>query len=190
MTSVNEASAVLRAAVRDTIRRRRFLFLIQGGVMVATGAVAVIAPLFGSTGLIALLGWLLVASAVAQIVGLIGSTQVPYFWLQFVAVTLGLLVGYLLITNPAGGLVTATVLMLALFLVDGITQIVFSLMVRPMRDWLYLLASGVLAIGCAALLFGRLPEAPGTLLGLLLGVELAVLGGAQGLVAWRARGVA
>ena len=33
--TVNEASAVLREAVRDTIRKRSLLFLIQGGVMVA-----------------------------------------------------------------------------------------------------------------------------------------------------------
>ena len=32
-TTVNQASAILRAAVRDTIRRRSLLFLIQGLVM-------------------------------------------------------------------------------------------------------------------------------------------------------------
>ena len=30
--SVNEAAAVLRAAVRDTIRKRSLLFLVQSGV--------------------------------------------------------------------------------------------------------------------------------------------------------------
>ena len=44
--SVNEASAVLRAAVRDTIRKRALLFLAQGAVMVLAGVLALIFPAF------------------------------------------------------------------------------------------------------------------------------------------------
>ena len=66
--SVNEASAVLRAAVRDTIRKRSLLFLIQGGVMVLAGVLALIFPAFMSTGLLVLLGWLLILSGIVQIV--------------------------------------------------------------------------------------------------------------------------
>ena len=92
--SVNEASAVLRAAVRDTIRKRSLLFLIQGGGDGSGRVLALIFPAFMSTGLLSLLGWLLILSGIVQIVSLIGATQVPYFWLQLV--TRG--------TGDAGGL--------------------------------------------------------------------------------------
>ncbi len=185
--TVNEASAVLREAVRDTIRKRSLLFLIQGGVMVAAGVLALIFPAFMSVGLLALLGWLLILSGIVQIISLFGATQVPYFWLQLVTVTLEILVGYLLVSSPAAGLVAVTFLMLVLFLVGGITRVVFALMIRPMQDWLWMLASGLVAIVCALVLFANLPEAATWLLGVLLGIELIAIGGAQAYLAWRTR---
>jgi uncharacterized membrane protein HdeD (DUF308 family) len=185
--SVNEAAAVLRAAVRDTIHKRSLLFLIQGGVMVLAGVLALIFPVFASLGILSLLGWLLILSGIVQIIALIGATQVPYFWLQLISVALEILVGYLLVTRPEAGLVAVTFLMLALFLVGGITRVVFALMIRPMDDWLWVLASGLVAIVCALILFASLPQAATWLLGFLLGLELIAIGGAQGLLAWRVR---
>jgi uncharacterized membrane protein HdeD (DUF308 family) len=188
--TVNEASAVLRAAVRDTIRRRSLLFLVQGAVMVAAGVLALILPALASTGLVVLLGWLLILSGVVQIVGLVGATQVPYFWPQLVAVALEMLVGYILVSRPEAGLLTITFLMLVLFLISGLTRVVFALMIRPMDDWLWMLAGGLVAIACALVLFANLPEAATWLLGLLLGIELIALGGAQAWLAWRVRNAA
>ena len=185
--TVNEASAVLRAAVRDTIRKRSLLFLIQGGVMMLAGLIALVFPAFMSMGLLSLLGWLLILSGIVQIISLIGATQVPYFWLQLVTVALEMLVGYLLVSNPAAGLVAVTFLMLVLFLVGGIARVVFALMIRPMQDWIWVMASGLVAIVCALVLFGSLPQAASWLLGFLLGVQLLAAGGAQALVAWRVR---
>jgi uncharacterized membrane protein HdeD (DUF308 family) len=102
-------------------------------------------------------------------------------------VALEVLVGYLLIANPAAGLMAVTFLMLVLFLISGITRVVFALMIRPMQDWLWVLASGLVAIFCALVLFANLPEAKTWLLGFLLGVELIAIGAAQGLMAWRVR---
>lgn len=185
--TVNEASAVLRAAVRDTIRQRALLFLAQSAVMVAAGVLALIFPAFASAGVLALLGWLLVISGVVQVISLWGATQVPYFWLQLVTLALEILVGYLLITRPEAGLVAVTFLMLVLFLISGIARVVFALMIRPMEDWIWVLASGFVAIACAGILFASLPEAATWLLGVLLGIELIAIGGAQGLLAWRVR---
>lgn len=185
--SVNEASAVLRAAVRDTIRRRALLFLAQSAVMVAAGVLALVFPAFASAGVLALLGWLLIVSGVVQVISLWGATQVPYFWLQLVTLSLEIVVGYLLVTRPEAGLVAVTLLMLVLFLISGIARVVFALMIRPMQDWLWVLASGLVAIVCAGILLANLPEAATWLLGVLLGIELIAIGGAQGLLAWRVR---
>ena len=185
--TVNEASAVLRAAVRDTIRKRSLLYLVQGGVMVLAGVVALIFPVFMGTGLLSLLGWLLILSGIVQVVSLIGATQVPYFWLQLITVVLEVMVGYLLVSNPAAGLVAVTFLMLVLFLISGIARVVFALMIRPMDDWLWVLASGLVAVACAAILLANLPEAASWLLGFLLGLHLICAGGALGFLAWNLR---
>ena len=185
--TVNEASAVLRAAVRDTIRKRSLFYLLQGAVMVLAGIVALVVPAFMSAGLLTLLGWLLILSGIVQVVSLIGATQVPYFWLQIITVVLEVVVGYLLVSNPAAGLVAVTSLMLVLFLVDGFARVVFALMIRPMDDWVWVLGSGLVAVACAAILLANLPEAASWLLGFLLGLHLISAGGALGLLAWKLR---
>ena len=124
--TVNEASAVLREAVRDTIRKRSLLVLIQGSVMVAAGVLALIFPAFMSTSLLVLLGWLLILSGIVQVISLFGATQVPYFWMQIITIALEVLVGFLLVNNPEAGLLTVTLLMLVLFLVGGVARVVFA----------------------------------------------------------------
>ena len=185
--TVNQASGVLREAVRDTIRKRSLLFLIQGGVMVVAGVLALLYPLIASTGFVIVLGWLLIFSGIVQAASLIGATQVPYFWLQLVTVALEVIVGFLLVSNPQAGVVAVTFLMLVLFLVGGMARVVFSLMIRPMPDWVWMLVGGVVSILCAAVLIASLPEAAGWLLGLLLGIHLIAAGATQGWLAWRLR---
>jgi uncharacterized membrane protein HdeD (DUF308 family) len=185
--TVIQASGVLREAVRDTIRKRSMLFLIQGGIMVAAGVLALLFPLLAGTGLVILLGWLLILSGIVQAASLIGSTQVPYFWLQLVTVALELIVGFLLVSNPEAGVVAVTFLMLVLFLVGGMARVVFALMLRPMTDWGWMLAGGIVSIACAVILIGSLPEAAAWVLGLLLGIHLIATGATQAYLAWRLR---
>lgn len=185
--TVNEASAVLREAVRSTIRKHSLLYLIQGGVMVIAGVLALLFPLFMATGFLLLLGWLLVVSGIVQALSLFGATKVPYFWLQLVSAVLEVVVGFLLISNPAAGLVAVTYLMVVLFLVGGIAKVVFSLMIRPMPDWGWLLAAGIVSIVAAIILIGELPEAATWLLGVLLGIQLVTAGAAQSWFAWKIR---
>ncbi|PZQ51451.1 MAG: hypothetical protein DI556_04625 [Rhodovulum sulfidophilum] len=185
--SVNEASAVLRQATRETIRRRSMWFMLQGAFLVLAGVVALLSPLFASTFFIVFLGWMLVIAGIAQGIGLIGATGVHYFWLQLISAVLAVLVGFMLITRPEAGLLAATLLMVAYFLVDGLQRVVFALMIRPMRNWVWMLLSGILGIVLALVLVWNLPEAASWLIGLLLGIELIAVGGAMAFLAWDLR---
>ncbi len=185
--TVNEASAVLRAAVRDGIRKRSMLYLIQGGLLALAGALALIVPAIFGTGVLVLIGWLLVLSGVVQAVGLIGAHQVPYFWLQLVSVVLGIVVGFLLISRPEAGLLAVALLLVVYFMIEGVSRIVFALMIRPMQHWIYLLASGIVGIIVAMILASNLGTAAQWLLGTLVGVYLIASGGALAFLAWNLR---
>ena len=185
--TVNEASAVLREAVRDSIRRRSLLYLIQGGLLVAAGVLALVFPMIFGTGVLVLIGWLLVLSGIVQGIGLVGATRVPYFWLQLVSVVLGIVVGFLLISRPEAGLLAVALLLVVYFMIEGVSRIVFALMIRPMDDWLFLLASGVVGIIVALILAANLGGSAQWLLGALLGVYLIAAGGALAYLAWNLR---
>lgn len=185
--TVNEAAAVLREATRETFRRRSMLFMIQGGLLVVAGVVALIAPIFASEFFVIFLGWLLIIAGIAQAISLIGATKVHYFWLQLVSAVLAMIVGFMLISRPEAGLLAATLLMVAYFMVDGLQRVVFALMIRPMRNWGWLLLSGVLGVLISFVLVWNMPEVAGWLLGFLLGINLIVVGGAMGYLAWDLR---
>lgn len=185
--SVNEASAVLREATRETIRKRAIWFLVQGALLVAAGLVALVAPLFASTFFIVFLGWLLIIAGIGQAIGLIGATRVHYFWLQLISAALAALVGWMLVSRPEAGLFAAALLMVVYFMVDGIQRLVFALMIRPMKNWGWMVASGVTGIVLALILAANLPDAAGWLIGVLLGIELIAVGSAMAYLAWDVR---
>ena len=50
--SVNAASEVLRDAMRDTVKKHSLWFLIQGGLMVLAGIVALVYPVIASVAIV------------------------------------------------------------------------------------------------------------------------------------------
>jgi uncharacterized membrane protein HdeD (DUF308 family) len=185
--TLNEASAVLREAVRDSIRRKSLLYLIQGGLLALAGVLSLVFPIIFGAGVLVLIGWLLVLSGVVQGIGLFGAHKVPYFWLQFVSVALGFVVGFLLITRPEAGLLAVALLLVVYFMIEGVSRIVFALMIRPMNDWQYLFLSGLVGIVVAMILAANLGSAAHWMLGTLLGIYLIVAGAALGYLAWNLR---
>jgi uncharacterized membrane protein HdeD (DUF308 family) len=185
--TVNEASAVLREAVRDNIRSRSLLYLIEGALLALAGLLALVFPAIFGTGVLVLIGWLLVLGGVVQAIGLIGAHKVPYFWLQLISVALGTVVGFLLITRPEAGLLAVALLLVVYIMIEAVARIAFALMIRPMDDWLWILGSGVFGIIVAMVLAANLGTTSQWLLGFLVGIYLIAAGGTLGYLAWNIR---
>jgi len=186
-TDLAAAAAAFSEALREQVRRYRLLFLAQGGLMVAAGAVAIIFPVFASVAFVWVLGWLLIVSGLVQSVSLVISRHQPSFWLQLITTVLGIVVGILLLRNLGQGLLVLSLLLIVFFLVDGMSRIVFALTVRPLENWIWVLASGVLGVLLAVVLFGSLPVTALWLIGLLLGVHLVAEGVAMVALVWAIR---
>jgi uncharacterized membrane protein HdeD (DUF308 family) len=185
--ALSEAAKALHVAVAESVRRRALWFLVQGGLMVVTGIIAVAHPLIAALTTAAILGWLLIVSGVVQGLGLIGARHVPHFSMQLVSAILGVLVGFLLLSHPGEGLFALTLLLIVFFFVEGVAKIIFSLTVRPLPNWGWVLASGLVAVLLAAYLWSSLPISASWILGLLLGVTLITEGAALAFFAWSIR---
>ena len=68
--------------------------------MIVGGVLALVYPVFASIAVVALLGWVLIASGIVQGISLIGAQSVPNFWLQLVSVGLSIVVGILFLEPP------------------------------------------------------------------------------------------
>ena len=173
--------------MRETVRRHSLWYLVQAGVMVLAGILALVYPVLSSFAVVLFLGWLLIISGIVQGISLFDARNVPNFWLQLVSVALSVIVGVLLICHRGEGLLVLTLLLLVYFVVEGISKVIFSLTIRPFPNWGWVFASGVVGILLGFYLWASFPLTALWLLGVLLGIQLICEGAALGYLAWKVR---
>ncbi len=185
--SLEASSLAMREAMREAVRSHSFWYLVQGVLMVAAGVIAFLHPVASSTALVVLLGWLMIFGGLVQAVGLISARHVPHFWLQAISIVLFCIVGYLFLTRSSASLLTLTSLFIVFFAVEGVSKIVFALTIRPLRNWVWVLASGIVGFLLAIYLGANAANVAVWLLGVLLGIALISEGAAIAMLAWASR---
>jgi uncharacterized membrane protein HdeD (DUF308 family) len=185
--SVETAAQVIREAMREKVKRHSFWYLVQSGLMILAGILALAFPVLSSVTIVFFLGWLLIINGFLQAISLMDARHVPHFWLQLVSVVISVLVGILFLRNPGAGLLTLSLLLIVFFMVEGISKVIFSLTIRPFPNWGWVFASGLIGILLAFYLWANTPVTAIWLLGVLLGIELICEGAALGRMAWQAR---
>lgn len=185
--SLDLAAEVFREAMRETVKRYSLWYLVEGVLLVVAGVLAIIYPVISSGAVVFLLGWLLIASGLLQGLSLIGARQVPHFWLQLISVILAILIGFLFLRDTTQGLMTLALLLIIFFMMEGISKVVFALTIRPFPNWGWVLASGLVGILLALILWASLPVTAVWLIGVLLGVNLISIGAAIAYLAWHVR---
>jgi uncharacterized membrane protein HdeD (DUF308 family) len=186
-TSLEAAAQVMREAMREKVKRHSLWYLVQGGLMILAGILALFYPAVSSVAVVLFLGWLLIITGVVQGISLIDARSVPHFWLQLVSVALFVIVGVLFLRNPGESLLTLTLLLIVFFMIEGISKVIFALTIRPFPHWGWVLASGVVGILLSLYLWASIPVTAIWLLGVLLGIELICEGAALGHLAWQVR---
>jgi uncharacterized membrane protein HdeD (DUF308 family) len=185
--SLESAAHVMREAMREKVKGHSFWYLVQSGLMILAGILALVYPAVSSAAVVSFLGWLLIISGVLQGISLIDARHVPYFWLQLVSLVLFVIVGMLFLRNPGASLLTLTLLLIVFLMVEGVSKVIFSLAIRPFPSWGWVLASGVVGLLLAFFLWASTPVAAIWLLGVLLGIELICEGTALGRLVWQVR---
>jgi uncharacterized membrane protein HdeD (DUF308 family) len=184
---LDAAAAAMREAMRETVKKYSFWYLVQGVLMAVAGLLALIYPLIASVAIVFLLAWILIVSGILQGIGLIGAKDVPHYWLQLISAVLAILIGVLLLRQPESGLLVMTVLLIVFFMVEGIAKIIFALSIRPFPNWGWVLGSGLVGILLALVLWANMPVSSEWLLGVLLGIQLICEGAALTYLAWKVR---
>jgi uncharacterized membrane protein HdeD (DUF308 family) len=185
--SVADAAEVMRESMREAVKEHSVWYLVQSVLMVLAGLLALIFPAVSSVVVVFYLGWLLIFSGVLQAISLIDARHVPNFWIQLLSAALFVVVGLLFLRNPGAGLLSLTLLLIVLFMVEGFSKVIFALTIRPFPNWGWVLVSGMVGIVLSLLLLVSTPVTALWLLGVLLGIQLISEGAALGALAWHAR---
>ena len=179
----------VRDAFAAAVQRHWGLFLFEGIVLLILGVLAVLAPVIASVAATIFFGWILLISGIVGLVTTFRARQAPGFWWALLSDLVAIVAGVLLLWRPLLGTLSLTAVLIAFLFVQGIFTIMYALQHRDGLSgrWGWMLASGIVDVVLAIILFVGLPGTALWALGLLVGINLLFGGWALIMIALHAR---
>jgi len=168
----------LRGAVARSLHAHWRLFLAEGVLLLVLGVAAIVLPLVATIAVAFIIGWLLLMSGIIGLIATFRMRHAPGFWWSLLSALLAIAAGVVLLRWPLSGALSLTVILTIFFVIEGVASIFYALEHKRELSgrWGMMLASGVLDLVLASIIFLGLPGTAAWAIGLLLGINL-VFGG-------------
>jgi len=166
----------LQLSIMGYLQKHWKLFFWEGIFFVVLGTLAIIAPHVFTMGITIFLGWLLLIGGIMQVVRAVSIYNMPGFSLWFFMGILQAVIGYFFLKEPGQGSLTLTLLVTVFFALEGLAKIYLAFMMRPIEHWGRVLFSGITALLLAIVVWAGWPATGMWVLGLLLGINMVLLG--------------
>ena len=168
----------IQSALARSIRAHWKLFLVEGIVLVVLGLLAIALPPIASLAVTILIGWLILISGIVGLVTTFMMRHAPGFWWSLASAVLAVAAGIVLLGWPVSGVLSLTLVLIVFFMLEGIASILFAIDHRNQLSgrWGWMLASGIVDLILASLIFVGLPGTAAWAIGLLVGINM-IFGG-------------
>ena len=156
-------------------------WLIALGILtVVFGIIAISSPLITGLAVSLIVGIMLAAGGLMQI---IQAFQVPAGGgrrlFLILAGLLAFVFGIYMTTCPVSSLLAMTLVLVAFFVVDAVCKIIDAFNLKPEKGWGWLLASGIITLVLAIMIWRRWPVSGGWAIGTLFGINILFSGWAM-----------
>jgi uncharacterized membrane protein HdeD (DUF308 family) len=151
-------------------------FLALGILLILAGVAAIAFPLLSTIATKIMLGWIFLIAGVVMAVHAFSIQQWRGFLMELLLAVLYIVVGGWLAFFPFTGIITLTILLAALFLAEGVLEVIMAMRVRPHEGWGWLLISGLIAIVVGVMIAAERPGSAAWAIGLLAGINLLSTG--------------
>jgi uncharacterized membrane protein HdeD (DUF308 family) len=169
----------------ERLQQRRGWILVFGIAVIVLGILALGDTVMVTLFSVAVLGWILILSAMFHAVQWFRAREGRHF-LDLLGFVLDLVVGAILLSNPAVGALTLTLVLAVFFLVGGLMRVFGALSSEvPHRAWAVL--DGAIAALLGILLWIHWPSSALWFIGFAIGVELIFRGWAWVMLAFSLR---
>lgn len=154
----------------------RSLIYFEAVLFILLGLAAIAIPQFFTIGLELLIGSLFLVGGIVQFIRLFQSWEAPGFWGTLGSGLINILLGLMFLFYPLAGILSLTFLLIAYFLIDGLSKIYLSLQLKSYEKWGWILFSGIISLLLAVLLITGMPGTAIWALGLLVGINMLFFG--------------
>ena len=166
-----------RHQIAATIHAHWKLFLAQGILLMVLGLLAVAMPNIATLAVEIFVGWLFLIAGILRAVSVWHARQMPGFGWSMLGALLAVLLGLILIARPLAGVLTLTMVLVAFFILEGITAIVVAVQHRDhLKSWGWVLFSGIIDLLLAYLIWAGWPSSAAWAIGLLVGINMIFFG--------------
>lgn len=155
---------------------RRTALIVGSVATILAGIVAIVVPAVASVGIAIFTGIVLVAAGGALLLGAIAAEGARLKLLAGIAGLLTLAAGVYLLVSPLEGTFTLTVILVIWLVAAGIVQIGGGIAARGSEGAGYTIFAGVTSLVIGLLIATELPSSGDWAIGLLVGIQLVVLG--------------
>ena len=162
----------MERTLSSDVHRATTWSIVLSILMIVAGVIAIASPLMAGVVITALVGWLLLFSAVLHLTFAFQASRAgAVLWEILLAIVYGL-VGFYVLANPGVGLVTLTFVLAFFLFVEGILEFVLSIQLRHETGSGWILFDGIVTLILAILIWSRWPTSSVWALGTLVGVSM------------------
>jgi uncharacterized membrane protein HdeD (DUF308 family) len=171
------------------LRNQWWCFLLLGLALIVIGAMCIVDPLVPSLASVFVLGFLLIAGGIVQIVSSFWAGKWSGMLVHILIGVLYGVVGYMIVDAPGITMLLLTKFIAIFLIVSGLFRIVSALVAR-FRDWGWVLLNGAVTLLLGLIINRQLPEAALWVIGLFIGIEMLFNGWGWVMMALGLRAVA
>jgi len=162
-------------------------FLALGIALVIGGVILIAAPLATSIAVTVLIAAVLFIGGLVQIYNSFKTQGTSSFLWNLITGIIAVIGGIVIYVNPLAGTFALTLVIAAIFIAQGITQILLALKLKPHEGWVWVLIAGIVSLAAGAMIFMELPSSAAWALGLIAGISVLVNGWSYITIALAAR---
>jgi uncharacterized membrane protein HdeD (DUF308 family) len=173
--SIDEAS-MTQQSPSDIVRHASTWSILCGVALIVLGVLAVASPALAAVAVNAVISWLIVLAGVVHLsLAFYAHKAGSVLWKLLVGLAYAFF-GVYLIAHPSLGVVSLTLVLASLFLLEGIFDIALFFQMRAIGGSGWILADGIITLALGLMIYLQWPSSSNWAIGTLVGVSLIISG--------------
>jgi uncharacterized membrane protein HdeD (DUF308 family) len=160
----------------EPLRTRSGWIVALGIVYVIAGLIALSSVVFATRVTVFVVGIMMLISGVAEVINAFQLRSWGKFLLWLIVGLLYIAAGLVTFTNPLLAAKALTLLLGIALVVSGVMRIILAFSVREGMSWTWLVLAGAVTLLLGAVILAHWPVSSLFVLGVLLGVDLVIIG--------------
>jgi uncharacterized membrane protein HdeD (DUF308 family) len=155
----------------ERLQKNRSTMMWTSIASIVLGIVCMIFPVITTWTLSAMVGWLMIFTGIVTFITAFSIAATGPFFGTMAIGLLKLVSGVVIIANPGVGAIVMTMIIAAVFMIDGATEMAFAFELRPHTGWGWIAISSLISIAAGVLIATSLPMSSLWLVGFLFGAN-------------------